>query len=300
VTYEVDFEFGAGASGSSDMVADRGRVGGSRVGRHSAARSEMNASAASRSNVPAPPPPSAANAPPPWPAGVSSALGSLRVESDEPGDVFIENAEYGPTPQVIQNLPAGPHRVLVRFHAGDSSSRVIGVQGGAETSVHFEATDSLNAYRVREGAHFGFGLETAVALGDEEDVIPTFRLFGRVNYAVTRVFEVRADLVLGSYGVGQWYSEDSFSYDAQGHQNAFGVSVRPDIQINWGSIYTLSLGVDLGLNSHNGLMYGVHASPLSLRFGPKREFLLNIQAGALANRDDAVLDVVAQLSYLLL
>lgn len=45
----------------------------------------------------------------------SSMQGALRIESTEPGEVFIEGGEYGATPLVIPNLSSGQHRVIVRF-----------------------------------------------------------------------------------------------------------------------------------------------------------------------------------------
>ena len=116
-----------------------------------------------------------------------------------------------------------------------------------------------------------------------------------MNYAMTRVLEFRVDAAFGIFRVShEWDGENEIK------NNALGFALRPDIQLNWGSIYTLSLGFDVGLNFRTGFMFGAHISPLSFRFGAKREFLLNFQAGIVGDSEDSSMEVLSQLSYLLL
>jgi hypothetical protein len=234
-------------------------------------------------------------------AGIGSPLdaiqGSLHIESTEPGVVTIDGAEYGTLPQVIHNLSAGPHRVMVHFLAGDSVARSVGVRAGAESLVNFEATPSLEAFKLHQGPHFGLGIEPAVAyLLGEDQIGATFRAIGRISYALTRVVELRSDLVVGSF-----FGNGAYNGYYRETMLAFGVLLRVDLQVNWGSIYTLSIGLDVGAaNADEPLIAGLHGSLLSFRFGAKREFLLNFQDGLLVINSAVVFEQTLGLSYLFL
>jgi len=237
------------------------------------------------------------------PAEASGVLGALRFESEEPGTIWIDGAQYGETPQVIRNLVAGRHRIAVRFHAGGSESRIVGVQGGTETLVTFETPESVTIFRKRKRLGFGGGVELGIGQAPDEyyDPSPLFRVFGRVNYVLSRTFELRADLLLGNfYGV----SCDNDGYDDCYTALNLGMGVRGDMQLNWNSIYAWSLGPDIAIGA-KGRVFGGHFSPLSFRFGPKREFLLSVQ-GAIGYFDSSdgptgwLLESTVGISYLFL
>jgi hypothetical protein len=126
--------------------------------------------------------------------------GALRIESTEPGEVFIEGGEYGPTPLVIPNLSSGQHRVIIRFHGGDSDARLVNVRGGAETLISFTTTRSLHAYRAHRDWRFGLGLEGGFSLIGGERAVPEIHLLVRANYAASRQVELHADARVGVFG----------------------------------------------------------------------------------------------------
>lgn len=231
-------------------------------------------------------------------AGDSAGLlGTLRVESSEPGTLSVDGADYGPLPQTIPRLAAGPHRVSVSFLAGDSVTRMVGVRAEGETVASFEPTPSLDAFKLHKGLHFGGGVIGGIALVDGDDAAKGLRVFGRAAYAFTRVCELNADLMLGGFA-DQIY-RDSSGYDST--ITAFGIALRVDLQLNWGSIYTLDFGLDAGIIpvSENTAFVGAHASILGFRFGEKREFLLSMPVTLLA-MDEGVLEFGLSLGYTLL
>ena len=240
---------------------------------------------------------SAAVAPPVSDTPFNVVQGSLRIESSEPGSAMIDGAEYGTLPQVIQNLSAGPHRVVVQFHAGDSIARIIGVRAGTETLAKFEPTPSLEAFKSHHGLHFGVGVDPLIALVDGDDLGASVRVFGRMSYAFTRVVELRVDLVGGGYVQNVYRDYNTAT------KSAFGVSLRGDLQLNWGSIYTLAVGLDFGVaatDEEGPFIGGVHVSLLGFRFGSKREFLLSAQEGLMSVNGRLDMEQTLGLSYLFL
>lgn len=225
-------------------------------------------------------------------------VGTLRFESTEPGEIWIDGGSYGATPRVVENLAAGAHRVVVKFHQGSSEARVIGVQGGAETVVRFETPTSLRVYREREGLRFGVGLKAGASLDPDlssVDPVGTFQLVGRLNYAASRTFEFRADLAVGSWFAAKrvisYRSECQPVVGTRGCRSIRNVPVGTDNEADWRNlgvglggaiqwnlapVYVWSLGIDAAVGLR-GTRFGAHFSPLSFRFGSKHEFLLSFQ-----------------------
>jgi hypothetical protein len=244
-----------------------------------------------------PAPPSAAGAPaqPAHPeAAWGVVLGSLHIESTEPGDVYIDGGEYGATPVVVPNLSVGPHKVVIRFHAGDDDSRIVHVRSGAETAVHFDGTAGLRAYRAHRGFNFGIGFETGV--GVVGDAIPAINAVARANVAVSRVFEFHADLRFGAFPVVYWIDDGYYADRREVTQG--GAALRIAGQLNLGSIYTVSFGFDAGTASKSGPFLGGHISPLGFRMGAERSFLLAFTFGGRAFEDGAAADFLLGGTYL--
>lgn len=221
--------------------------------------------------------------------------GALRIESSEPGRVFIEGGEYGSTPLVVPNLTAGQHRVTIRFHAGDSDARIVNVRGGTETLVSFETTSSLRAFNSHQGWHFGLGVEGGFTMFDENDGAPEIHLVLRANHAVSRQLEMHADARLGAFGA-QIFTDYS-SYTTTGTP---GLLLGGDAQLNLGSVYTMSIGVDVGALIGVGPVAGAHLSPIGLRLGSERAVLLALQAGVMTGNDGAGYSFVLGATYLFL
>jgi hypothetical protein len=254
---------------------------------------------------PAPTPPPAALEPPltaaaaatPSPS-LNAFQGAVRVESSEPGDVFIEGGEYGATPVVIPNLSVGQHKVIVRFHAGDDESRLVFVRGGAETTLHFEATAGLRAFAAKHRFRLGVGLETGFGLIDGDDAAPNASVIVRVNYAVTRIFEWRADVRLGAFA-SEIREADSYYGESWSEEGAPGLMLRTDGQLDLGSIYTVSFGLDLGGVVGVGPVVGAHISPIGFRIGSERAVLADLQVGATSG-EDGVANFLLGVTYLFL
>jgi hypothetical protein len=228
----------------------------------------------------------------------NSSQGALRIVSTEPGEVFIEGGEYGSTPLTVHNLSAGTHRVTIRFHAGDSDARQVYVRGGTETLVSFETTGSLRAYRAHEGWRFGLGLEGGFSMvGDK--AAPDVRLLVRANYAVSRIIELRADARLGMFGayLAFEYAYGGKYYDGSGTP---GLMLSGDLQLNLGSVYTMSIGVDVGALIGVGPIAGGHISPIGFRLGSKRSVLLALQTGLTTGTGGGAVSFLLGITYLFL
>ena len=84
--------------------------------------------------------------------------GALDVTAAQPGTVLIDGAEYGASPQLIEHLPPGPHKVTLQFDAGGESTRAIAVRPGTTTSVFMDLSAANKAYEARRGFHFAVGV----------------------------------------------------------------------------------------------------------------------------------------------
>jgi non-canonical (house-cleaning) NTP pyrophosphatase len=231
-------------------------------------------------------------------SGWSAVLGSLRIESSEPGDVSIEGGEYGAAPVLVSNLSVGPHKVVIRFHAGDDDARIVHVRGGTETLVQFEGTAGLRAMRAHHGVHFGVGLETGVGLVEGDDAYPALNVILRANFAYSRIFEWHADLRLGGYPAELEIFDNSSGYPSTPERTTPGAALRIAGQLNLGSIYCIGIGVDAGILKDAGPFAGAHIMPLGFRMGAERSFLLGFQAGFRAGEQDAVADLLLGGVYL--
>jgi hypothetical protein len=229
--------------------------------------------------------------------------GALRIESSEPGDLVLDGGDFGTTPQLIERLAPGPHRVIIRFHAGDSNARLVTLRAGVETPIRFETPATLRAFRARQGISLGIGVEGGTGLVDFKERAAGIRGVVRANWALSRVFELRADARFGLFpACHTWFEKPpGDGYPSQYHdKGAFlGFGVRADAQINWGSVYTLSAGVDAVYIGYEGMVAGGHVSPLGFRFGYARQLLLSFQAGLLSGHEP-VLDFTGGLTYLFL
>jgi hypothetical protein len=109
-----------------------------------------------------------------------------------------------------------------------------------------------------------------------------------MNYAASRLIELRWDAVVGGSFVGPFLF----------------AGLRGDVQFDVGSIVAVSGGLDLGVSTGDESLapaVGVHASPLGLRFGEKGEFFLAGRVGAwVGNFDGISLELAGSLSYLFL
>jgi hypothetical protein len=234
-----------------------------------------------------------------WTSATASAvLGTLRVESSEPGDVFIEGAGLGPAPVVINNVAAGPHDVQIRFHVGDNETQRVFVRAGDETVVHFDEPAAKRAFRAHQGVGLGLGVDgssSVLGLGGGNSLLGV-RAFLRVNYAVSPRFELHADLRLGAFpgSAEKWDARRGTYYEPE---TTMGAAVRLALQLNVKSIYVASIGVDLGVAKGVGGFAGAHVSPLGFRMGSERSTLLAFQLGVITG-DDPLLDWQVALSYL--
>ncbi|HTU61247.1 MAG TPA: hypothetical protein VMF89_22485 [Polyangiales bacterium] len=114
---------------------------------------------------------------------------------------------------------------------------------------------------------WGVVIEAALALSRENSAINP-RGGVRFNFPLTDYVEARTDFLLG--GFPGFQDPDTLV----GH-SSFGALARVSLQLDVGSVYTLSIGADLALALSGGLA-GVHLSFLGFRFGPKREFFINL------------------------
>lgn len=238
--------------------------------------------------------------------------GTLDVTATEPGLVLVDDAEYGPAPQSIEHIPAGPHRVTVRFDGGGETTRTIAVKIGQTTPVRVDLTAAQRTFQTRTGAHFSLGAEGVFSFTPYD---PAARLgvrgFARLSYGVSPRFSVRADASVG-YLAGKYVSE-MFAWNVpcpggDCYQSGDATSTfvpllaRVDAQIHLGSSYSMVFGVDFGVTvmSMSGTAYsccssreyfdvaqtvaiptiGLHASFLTFSFGAHREFTLSLQQGA--------------------
>jgi hypothetical protein len=137
---------------------------------------------------------------------------------------------------------------------------------------------------------WGVVVESALGISREESPL-NFRAAVRLNFPLTDIFEVRTDLVLGGFP-GFLRPEPGPSY------SSFAAGIRVDLQLNVGSVYTLGIGADVVLAFSGGLA-GTHVSILGFRFGPKREFFVNLPQQLWINFDNfIVLEQLLSVSYL--
>jgi hypothetical protein len=140
---------------------------------------------------------------------------------------------------------------------------------------------SCNSRDPRCAVRWGVAVETALGLNREESQA-NYHAALRLNVPVTRLLEVRFDFVLGGFP-----------------HASFGAGPRVDLQLNLGSVYTLGLGVDAVLAIHGGFV-GTHVSVLGFRFGPEREFFVNLpwQLSINTNTSRIILEQLLSVSYL--
>lgn len=247
--------------------------------------------------------------------------GALDVTAEEPGTLLIDDAEYGTVPQKVEHLPPGPHRVTVRFDAGGQATRTIAVRLGVVTPVQLRVTGTYRAFRAREGLRFGLGAEGVYSVDpDGHEVRGGGRAFARLTYAPVPAMTLRGDLAVGALS-GPYFPTlflgrfDCLGYqrcplDGAGDATTIPLLLRFDAQFNLGSVFSMSVGADVGMtvmsvrgpatfSSYNDHGYGstsqegsqslsivvptvgIHASLLTFNFGPRRELTLALQQGYL-------------------
>lgn len=222
------------------------------------------------------------------------------MESADPGTVSIDGGDYGRTPVDIPRLAPGRHQVVVNYVAGGSDTRRVVTRPGATTPVTFEARESRGLFARRKGVHIGLGAEGVFWVDSHGGpLVPGGRAFGRMSYATSPGVDLRVDL-----GIGAFFCKD-YGYGATKFQyTSVPVTARFDAQFNFGTVYSIALGVDLGVNfllldatttTKTGAQavtvstldpraqVGIHASLLTFRFGDDRQFMVSAQEGVLVN-----------------
>lgn len=173
------------------------------------------------------------------------------------------------------------------------------VRGGTETLVSFTTTRSLHAYRAHRDWRFGFGLEGGFSLLGGDKTAPEIRLLVRANYAVSRQVELHADARVGVFG-SMVLDTKIQTREQYVNGGTPGLLLGGDVQLNLGSVYTMSIGVDVGALIEGGPVAGAHVSPVGLRLGDERAALVALQAGVRNGSDSATFSFLLGVTYLFL
>ena len=227
--------------------------------------------------------------------------GVLHVETSEPATISVAGGDYGHAPQDIASLPVGKQTVVVHFDGGGEMSRVVFVRAGATTTVRLEPTPKAVNFRSQEGVHFGVGGEAVLWYKPGGYTSYGLRAFGRMNIGLSPAIDFRLDAALGVVSGTVGYISNPLVESSSGEsvsEFVIPISVRPDLQFNLSGLYSLSVGLDLGIayasRSAQGVpgastvreMLGIHGSPLTLRFGERRNCVLAAQEGFLVQFGD--------------
>jgi hypothetical protein len=226
-------------------------------------------------------------------------VGRLAVRSIGPGagQVYIDNLLRGSTP-LVAPVKRGAHSIRVEYPGGHEVSRTVFVDGGEVVEAAFERPplDIWSAYR--RGLHFGFGSGPAFSLFLEERTP-----FGAghtaelvMNVGIAPAVDFRTGLSASMFY--HYHYDYTESYSADGYYNgAWSGSVRFPLMItlpfrlrfNLGSRYAFMLGASVGFSIGDAASFtgGPEWSFLSLRFGDRREFEVELTQGVhLAHPDE--------------
>jgi hypothetical protein len=241
--------------------------------------------AAPAASEPGAPSPLAPPTPPPAVIAPSND-GHLIIKADEPGAVYIDDAQRGVIPLDVPRLPQGTHEVKVVFDGGGSWSRDVSVMPDQTTELTAAPSAAGKAFHFRRGIHFGGTIGPSVTVGKLQGV--ALRLSPFVNFGLSPAIDIRVGPVLGLGNEDGGHGDPGF---------AFHLGIAGSFRLNLGSLYTLWIGVEGGVYDMPGVSYNESTgsydgeavpyvmgtfSPLTFRFGSHREFEAGYAIGALA------------------
>ncbi len=165
------------------------------------------------------------------PQPLQAAAGSIHVETAAPASVTVDGGLVGKAPANVKAAAVGRHLVHVDFDGGGSQQQVILVQGGETANVRLELPPAQQAFADRRGVHFGVegGLIAPAVLNG---VAFGANAAAFLNLAIAPAVDTRF-YVSGQGVTGNWGGP--------------GFSVGARFRFNLGSIYTMGLGLEGGL-----------------------------------------------------
>jgi hypothetical protein len=228
----------------------------------------------------------------------AQASGRLVIKATEPGKVFIDGGERGVAPIDVPDLPAGTHTIRVEFDEGGSSTLRVSVMANQTTDINVEPSAGAKVFAFRRGVHLGATAEGTIYTGSSSISMLGARLSPFINYGATPGVELRVGPVVG---IGQYtslvYAGNGTATGTDQSSTYFQIGAHASLRLDLGAFYVIAIGAGAGFldapatppttaaaaataATRQLAPYIVaEVSPLTIRFGARREFELGYTFG---------------------